>query len=54
MKAGFWLWMFTWTIETLIIKFAFGVESWILSIILAVTVGSFAIWVIKHVPDLLD
>ncbi len=54
MKVEFWLWMFIWTIETLIIKFAFGVESWILSIVLAVTVGSFAIWVIKSVPDLID
>lgn len=58
MKQGHWieflLWVFIWTVETLIIKFAFGVESWLLSVVLAVTAGSFAIWVIKHIPDLLD
>ena len=54
MKVEFWLWMFIWTIETLIIKFAFGVESWIISVILAFTVGSAVVWVIKLLPDLID
>jgi len=53
-KFEFWLWVFIWTVETLIIKYGFGVESWIISVILAVTVGSFAVWMVRQLPELLD
>lgn len=52
LELGFY--MFGWTIETLLIKYWVGVESWIISFILAVTVGSLALWCLQHVPDLLD
>ena len=54
MKFEFWLWILIWTVETLIIKYGFGVESWIISVILAVTVGSFAVWMVRHLPEVLD
>lgn len=54
MKIEFWIWVAVYTIETLIIKLMLGVDSWLLSILLSVTVGSFVIWLIKQAPDLLD
>ena len=48
-----WTWGVCWTIETLIIHFSFGV-GWLFSILLAVTIGSLGVWVLKHLPDLID
>lgn len=51
-RIGFYL--FGWAVETLLIKYWIGVESWIISFILAVTVGSLLLWGLQHVPDILE
>ncbi len=41
-------------IETSIIHFGLGVESWVASIMLAATLGSVVTWGITRIPDILD
>lgn len=57
-NSGHWIeglfWVITWIVETLLIKFWIGVDSWLIAIFLSITVGSFLVWVVKHVPDLLE
>lgn len=58
MKIGYkievFLWMFVWTVETLLIKYWVGVESWFFAIILAVTLGSLVVKAIQHIPSILE
>lgn len=53
-KTEVLLYVTAWTAETLMIKYLFGVESWLISILLVITVGSGVVWAVKHLPDLLD
>ena len=53
-KIELWFYLVGWVIETLLIKYWIGVESWVVSILLAVTVGSLLLYGLQHVPDLLD
>ena len=43
-----------WFIETLLIKYWIGVDSWLYAIVLAVTVGSLVLIALQHLPDILD
>lgn len=52
LEAIFWVVM--WIVETLIIKLLLGVPSWWMAILLAITVGSFVVMVMKHLPDILE
>lgn len=53
-KLELWFYGIGWTIETLLVKYWIGVDSWLISFLLAITVGSLVLKLLQHVPDILD
>ncbi len=51
-KTELILWVSGWTVETLLVKYWVGVESWLVSVILALTLGSLVLKGLQHAPDL--
>lgn len=54
MKIELAFYIVAFLLETVLIKYAVGVDSWLMSMFLAATVGAALSWVILHVPDILD